>query len=67
MFSSPPSCILSACTITAQERVIEDCKSNTRKTEWEKLTLEEKRHRLYLRQKELLDTFLAHGAITRAS
>ena len=44
-----------------------DYKSNTRKTEWEKLTLEEKRHRLYLRQKELLDTFLAHGAITRAS
>ena len=44
-----------------------DYKSNTRKTEWEKLSLQVKQHRLYLRQKELLDTFLAHGAITRAS
>ena len=26
----------------------------------------EKKHMLYLRQKELLDTFLAHGTITRA-
>ena len=30
------------------------------------LTAEEKKHRLYLQQKELLDTFLAHGAITKA-
>ena len=29
-------------------------------------TPEEKKCALYLRQKELLDTFLAHGAITRA-
>ena len=27
---------------------------------------DEKKHRLYLRQKELLDTFLAHGTITKA-
>ena len=33
---------------------------------WEELTLEEKNHRLYLEQKELLDTFLQHGAITKA-
>ena len=26
----------------------------------------EKKHDLYLRQKELLDTFLEHGAISRA-
>ncbi|MCR5647970.1 MAG: hypothetical protein K6F67_00365 [Oscillospiraceae bacterium] len=30
------------------------------------LSDEEKRRRLYLRQKETLDTFLAHGAISRA-
>ena len=40
--------------------------SNTRKTDWEKLTLVEKRHQLYLQQKDTLDTFLAHGAITKA-
>ena len=33
---------------------------------WEELTLKEKNHRLYLEQKELLDTFLEHGAITQA-
>ena len=33
---------------------------------WEKLSLEEKQHQLYLQQKELLDTFLEHGAITKA-
>ena len=27
---------------------------------------DEKKHQLYLRQKELLDTFLEHGTITRA-
>ena len=47
-------------------RDIMDYKSNTRKTDWEKLTLEEKNHHLYLQQKETLDTFLAHGAITKA-
>ncbi len=30
------------------------------------LTKEEKKKQLYLRQKELLDTFLAHGAISPA-
>ena len=35
-------------------------------TAWENMTLEEKNHQLYLREKELLDTFLQHGAITQA-
>lgn len=43
-----------------------DYKSNTRKSDWETLSLEEKNHRLYLQQKETLDTFLGHGAITKA-
>ena len=30
------------------------------------MTQEEKKRDLYLRQKELLDTFLEHGAISRA-
>ena len=34
--------------------------------DWTALTDEEKRRRLYLKQKETLDTFLAHGAISRA-
>ena len=33
---------------------------------WNGLTHEQKNHALYLREKELLDLFLAHGAITRA-
>jgi hypothetical protein len=33
---------------------------------WNDLTHEQKNHALYLREKELLDLFLAHGAITRA-
>ena len=33
---------------------------------WDALTLEEKNNRLFLEEKALLDTFLAHGAITRA-
>ena len=32
----------------------------------EQMTAEEKKRDLYLRQKELLDTFLEHGAISRA-
>ena len=32
----------------------------------EPMTAEEKKRDLYLRQKELLDTFLEHGAISRA-
>ena len=47
-------------------RDIMDYKSNTRNIDWEKLTLEEKNHHLYLQQKETLDTFLAHGAISKA-
>ncbi len=43
-----------------------DYKGNTRKIHWEELTLEEKQHQLYLQQKETLDTFLAHGAISQA-
>ena len=35
-------------------------------TAWENMTLEEKNHQLYLREKELLNTFLRHGAITQA-
>ncbi|MBR6207396.1 MAG: hypothetical protein IKQ69_00155 [Oscillospiraceae bacterium] len=33
---------------------------------WEKLTYKEKNHQLFLREKALLDGFLAHGAISRA-
>ena len=33
---------------------------------WEKLTYEEKNHQLFLREKALLDGFLAHGAISQA-
>ena len=32
----------------------------------QELTAEEKKRDLYLRQKQLLDTFLEHGAISRA-
>ena len=32
---------------------------------WEKLTYKEKNHQLFLREKELLDGFLAHGAISQ--
>lgn len=35
-------------------------------SEQEPITTEEKKHDLYLRQKQLLDTFLEHGAISRA-
>ena len=34
--------------------------------EQQSMTAEEKKRDLYLRQKELLDTFLEHGAISRA-
>ena len=33
---------------------------------WEELTLEEKNHQLFLKEKELLETLLEHGAITKA-
>ena len=35
-------------------------------TEKEPMTFAEKNHFLYLKQKAMLDTFLAHGAITQA-
>ena len=35
-------------------------------TNWDALSHEEKNHRLFLKQKELLDLFLARGAITQA-
>ena len=34
--------------------------------EQQSMTAEEKKRDLYLRQKQLLDTFLEHGAISRA-
>ena len=34
--------------------------------EWNCLTHEQKNHELFLREKELLDVLLAHGAITQA-
>ncbi len=34
-------------------------------SEWEQLSAEEKRIRLYFQQKEVLDDFLARGAISR--
>lgn len=34
--------------------------------EWEQLSHEEKCRQLYLNQKQTLDVFLAHGAITKA-
>ena len=33
--------------------------------EWEKLSPEQKKRQLYLKQKELLDTFLEHHAISK--
>ena len=38
----------------------------TEDKEWAGLSYPEKNHRLYLRQKALLDEFLEHGAISRA-
>ena len=34
--------------------------------EWEQLSPEDKKKQLYLEQKKTLETFLAHGAISRA-
>lgn len=39
---------------------------NNEKNEWKELSPEEKRRQLFFNQKELLDTFLKNGAITRA-
>lgn len=34
-------------------------------SDWEKLSPEQKKKQLYLKQKELLDTFLKHNAISK--
>ena len=34
--------------------------------DWTALSYEEKNHQLFLRQKALLDSFLEHGAISKA-
>lgn len=34
--------------------------------DWDKLTHEQKIHQLYLKQKQILDMFLEHGAISKA-
>ena len=34
--------------------------------DWTELSYEEKNHQLFLRQKQLLDSFLEHGAISQA-
>ena len=41
-------------------------KDQVNTVEKESMTAEEKKRGLYLRQKELLDTFLEHGTISRA-
>ena len=41
-------------------------KDQVNTVEKESMTAEEKKRDLYLRQKQLLDTFLEHGAISRA-
>ena len=48
------------------EKTAMDYKTDRPGTAWENMTLEEKNHQLYLNEKELLDTFLQHGAITQA-
>ena len=37
-----------------------------RQIDWESLSPEEKKRQLFLKQKDLLDTFLKSGAISRA-
>ena len=34
--------------------------------DWDKRTHEQKNHQLYLKQKQMLDMFLEHGAISQA-
>ena len=35
-------------------------------TTWDNMTHDQKNHQLYLKQKQLLDMFLEHGAISQA-
>ena len=39
---------------------------NLDRVEWEKLTPDEKKKQLFIRQKKLLDTFLERNAISKA-
>ena len=43
-----------------------DLNTQTASTDWDALTFAEKKLFLYLKQKAMLDTFLAKGAITKA-
>lgn len=38
---------------------------NIENAAWEAMSREEKNHQLYLKQRDMLDMFLDHGAITR--
>lgn len=54
---------------TLNEADVHACNNGERQSkmmENEPMNAEEKKRDLYLRQKELLDTFLEHGAISRA-
>lgn len=46
-------------TVDASEQV-------TEQRAWEAMTRAEKNHQLFLKQKNMLDMFLEHGAITQA-
>ncbi len=46
--------------------IVNGVKDQVNTAENEPMTAEEKKRNLYLRQKELLDMFLEHGAISRA-
>ena len=35
-------------------------------TAWDNMTHEQKNHQLYLKQKQMLDMFLEHGAISQS-
>ena len=37
-----------------------------KQSEWEQMTPEQKKEQLYYKQKDLLDTFLSHHAISQA-
>ena len=53
------------CFPHATGKVILIMENATDNQEWEMLTYAEKNHQMFLREKELLDCFLAHGAISR--
>lgn len=41
-------------------------KMTVNESDWDGLSAEDKKRKLYLRQKHTLDTFLEHGAITKS-